>query len=651
MIKRIPSILLLAVVISFPVYADKDSDNQQEKAAQKLQHEITVTANRIETSVKETASSLSVITREELEKLQKRTVYEALKEVVGLNTIQNGPPGSIASASIRGANSEHTKVLMDGVEMNDPISPSRSFNLGHLLIENIERIEIIRGPQSTLYGSDAMGGVINIITRQRQGKSRFNLSTQGGSFNTLTENAGISGSIESFSYSMGISHYRTDGFSAASDQYEGNHEKDGYKNLSIFGKAGLSLRKNISLDFSFRTCKTNSDIDSFGGPNGDDPNHTEKNRSLILNSNFRALFLQNRWETKLSLAYIDYSRIYDNPKDELHPFSSDDSLYKSSLVKLDWQNNFFTHDTNTITAGLEFTHEQGESEYHSQGIWGPFENIFPLQTASRIGAYIQDRINISDRFFSTFGARLENHSKAGIAFTFRIAPAFFFAKTGTKIKATLGTGFKAPSLYQLYAPGTIWGPVGNQKLNAEKSSAWDAGIEQNLFKNHLTLGLTIFSNRFKNLIDFDYLYGYLNIGKASTQGLEFICKAYPGKNLLLSAAYTRMEARDVGTDENLLRRPKDKFSAQLIFNFLEKADMTITLLHVGKRVDNFFSGFTSSRVTMNSYTLLNATAASDIFRHTRVFIRFDNILNKRYEVIKGYGSPGFSIYCGFKLDF
>ncbi|GAG17574.1 unnamed protein product, partial [marine sediment metagenome] len=181
MIKRIPSILLLAVVVAFPVYADKDSDNQQEKATQKLQHKITVTANRIETSVKETASSVSVITREELEKLQKRTVYEALQEVVGLNTTQNGPTGSIASASIRGANSEHTKVLMDGVEMNDPISPSRSFNLGHLLIENIERIEIIRGPQSTLYGSDAMGGVINIITRQRQGKSRFNLSTQGGS--------------------------------------------------------------------------------------------------------------------------------------------------------------------------------------------------------------------------------------------------------------------------------------------------------------------------------------------------------------------------------------------------------------------------------------------------------------------------------------
>ena len=651
MIKRILSTLLLAVVVAFPVYADKDSDNQQEKAAQKLQHEITVTANRIETSVKETASSVSVITREELEKLQKRTVYEALKEVVGLNTIQNGPTGSSASVSIRGANSEHTKVLLDGVEMNDPISPSRSFNLGHLLIENIERIEIIRGPQSTLYGSDAMGGVINIITRQRQGKPRFNLSTQGGSFNTLTENAGISGSIESFSYSMGISHFRTDGFSAASDQYEGNHEKDGYKNLSIFGKAGLSLRKNISLDFSFRTCKTNSDIDSFGGPNGDDPNHTENNRSLILNSNFRALFLQNRWETKLSLAYIDYSRSYDNPYDELHPFSSDDSLYKSSLAKLDWQNNFFTHDTNTITAGLEFTHEQGESEYHSLGIWGPSENIFPLQTASRIGAYIQDRINISSRFFSTFGARLDNHSKAGIAFTFRIAPAIFFAKTGTKLKATLGTGFKAPSLYQLYAPTTIWGPVGNQELNPEKSTAWDAGIEQNLFRNHLSLGLTIFSNRFQNLIDFDYLHGYLNIGKASTQGLEFICKAHPKENLLLSASYTRMEARDDVTGKNLLRRPKDKFSAQLNFNLLEKADMTITVLYVGKREDTFFSGFTSSRVTMESYTLLNATVASDIFRHTRVFIRFDNILNKRYEVIKGYGTPGFSVYSGFKLDF
>ncbi|GAG46419.1 unnamed protein product, partial [marine sediment metagenome] len=123
------------------------------------------------------------------------------------------------------------------------------------------------------------------------------------------------------------------------------------------------------------------------------------------------------------------------------------------------------------------------------------------------------------------------------------------------------------------------------------------------------------------------------------------------KHLLLSASYTRMEARDVGTDENLLRRPKDKFTALLSFNIQEKTDMTITLVHVGKREDNFFSGFTSSRVTMDSYTLLNATAAYNILRYTRVFIRFDNILNKKYEVIKGYGAPGLSIYGGFKLDF
>jgi len=647
--KTIMCLVLSSLFLTSGLIADKEKEDQ--KKPETLQHEVVVTANRVETAKKEVASSITVITREQLEETQRTTVMEALEDVLALTTTQNGPPGSASSVLIRGANSEHTLVMIDGLELNDPITPARSFDMSLLLIENVDRIEIIRGPQSTLYGSDAMGGVINIITRQTSGKPEFHLSAFGGSYGTYSGNAKVSGSSDSVHYSLAATVYNTNGFSAASTAYEGNEEADGHRNLSVSGRLGFDLSESFSLDFSLRRIATKTDIDNFGGDYGDDPNNVQEYDMFYIMGQARGLFLQNRWEQKLRVALVDYKRTQDNPVDELNPYSSEESEFKSKLGKIDWQNNIYLHETNTLTFGLDLQQEQGESWYRSESVFGPYESSFPLQKAHNLGFFCQDQVKVAGQFFLTAGLRYDNHSQAESALTYRIAPVYFIDKTGTKLKATLGTGFKAPSLYQLYAPGTFYGPVGNEALKPEKSTGWDVGIEQYLLQDKLMLGFTYFSMRFEDLIDFDFLQGYINIKNAITKGAEVTFDARPTNSLSILATYTRMEARDKETDEYLLRRPKDKFTVRLNVRFLERANASLSLIHVGQRDDLFWIGWTPTRVTMDSYTLFHAAGTYDILEYLQAFIRLDNILDAQYETVKGYGTAGFSASGGIKINF
>ena len=649
MIKKVFCLTLVFIIFSFNLLAQENKE--KEKQTPPLKHEVVVTATRLETPSKEVASSFTVISKEELERTKKTTVLEVLQEVLGVAVIQNGPNGGVASVFIRGAHSEHTLVLMDGVELNDPISPSRSFDLAHLTLENIQRIEVLRGPQSTLYGSDAIGGIINIITKKGQGEPKFHLSTYGGSYGTFAVSAGIDGGTEKIQYSLGAFRLRSEGFSAASTSYSGNEEKDGYRNLTLSGRLGYCPMENLSINFTVRTINTETDIDNSGGDYGDDPNYIQKYDALFFKSQAIALLLNNRWEQKLSLSLVDYSRQHDNPADTSHPFDSENGFFKSKLFKVDWQNNLFLHKTNTLTFGIEYQQEEGESKYLSESMWGSYSSTFPLKKTQTTGVYIQEQIRIANQFFTTVGIRHDIHNQFGRSTTYRLAPAYFIEKTGTKLKATYGTGFKSPSLYQLYAPETLWGPIGNEGLCPEKSTGWDIGIEQELLEGKALLGATYFFNNYKNLINFDFLKGYTNIGKAESKGVELFLQVRPVDDLSFNMTYTRTEAKDKDTDTNLIRRPKDKFSATFNYQFIKKCNIYFSLIHIGKRGDLDFSSFPSTQITLPSYTLFNAVVSYDLIQNAQIFIRFDNIFNEKYEMLKGYGTPGFSGYGGIKIFF
>lgn len=641
--------LCLAAAPARPA-TDKDKAAQDAKAqAPDLKVEVIVTANRVETPNKEVASSVLVLTRTDLEKTKKLFVLEALQELAGLTVQENGPLGSAATVMLRGANSEHTLVMMDGVELNDPSSPMRSFDFGHLLIEDIERVEVILGPQSPLYGSDAMGGVINIVTRRAEGRPALTLSVLGGSYGTASGAVGWGGALGKMNFSLDTSYVGSRGFSAASSSYAGNTEPDGYRNLSLAGRVGYAPRDNLAFDLIVRETAARTDLDDFGGAHGDDPNSVQDYNQLLLRGQVRALVAGNRWEHKLTLSYVAHHRAYDNPVDALHPLDSEHGTYDGGQATLDWQQTVYAHETNIITFGLEGQHEDARSDDISTSAWGPSESLFPRKSAETVGLYVQDQIKLGGRFFATVGGRLDHHSQFGQALTYRLAPAYVIEATGTKLRLTLGTGFKSPSLYELYAPATLWGPIGNTALKPETSTGWDAGLEQSLLRGKLVLGAVYFHNDFTNLIQFDFARGYSNTGRAASKGVEVSAALEPAAQVTIRAGYTRTIARDLDTGLDLLRRPRDKFSLRLGTPVPAGTTLTVSLVAVGPSDDLEYAGYTSLRVRLKGYALLALVLSRDIGPRGQVFIRVDNALDERYEVVQGYGTPRLSAYGGLRF--
>jgi vitamin B12 transporter len=645
--------LAVAALLRAALAAAPDLPAPQDLKAQAVsptpQHEIVVTATRIETPAREVASSVTVIAGADLDRTKAATVLEALRDAPGLAAVANGGPGSAASIFIRGANSEHILVLLDGVELNDPMNPSRSFDFAHLGLDNVERVEVLRGPQSTLYGSDALGGVVNILTRRGEGPPRLSLTAQGGSYGTLSSGLDFGGSTGAFHYSLGLSQYGTRGFSASSSAYPGNVERDGYRNLSLAGRAGLVLKSGLEADLLVRAVSAKTDLDNFGGSGGDDPNNTQRYDALVLRGQARALFAGGRWEQKLGLSYVRSTRDHDNPVDALHPFDAEKGSYQSDRAAVDWQNNVFLASSQTLTFGADISREQGESQYTSWSAYGPYDSPFPRRTADQAGIYVQDQLRIADRFFATVDARLDRHSRAGTALTYRLAPAYFIEATQTRIKATLGTGFKSPSLYQLYAPGTFWGPIGNAALKPEESLGWDAGVEQLFLGGALTAGATYFQDDFRNLIDFDFSRGYINIGRARTRGVEIFAEAKSATGILGRVSYTSLGAKDLDRGTALLRRPNTRLTARIDIPFPGRFAAGVAAAYTGARHDKDFSGWEARDVVLAPYVLLDASLSYRLSAETRLFLRLDNILDAKYETVYGYGTARFSITGGVKL--
>ena len=608
---------------------------------------VVVTATRVETPVEEIASSVTVISSEEIRRKQKPTVLEVLRGTPGLDVVQTGGVGSQTSIFLRGANSEHTLVMIDGVEINDPISPGRSYNFANLAVDNIDRIEIIRGPQSTLYGSDAIGGVIHIITKKGEGKPKFYLSAEGGSFTTFRETAGVRGGNKWVNYSIGISRFDTEGISAANKK-DGNYERDGYENTSLSARLGFTPLENLDIDFILRYIDAKTEIDNFGGVGGDDPNNIAKSKQFLFKTQVGLSLFDHFWDQKMGFAITNHDTDYKNKKDAQHPFDFEKGSFDGEFLKFDWQHTLNLHKTNALTFGFEYEEEKGKSKYYWESLWGPGLSLFPKEKANIKGYYIQDQIRLWERFFTTIGVRIDDHSRFGTETTYRIAPAYLIKETDTKIKGTFGTGFKAPSLYQLFAPATLWGPIGNKDLKPEKSKGWDFGIEQDLLKHKVSLGATYFRNDFKDLIDFDFSKGYVNIAKAKTEGIELFASVKPIDNLTARINYTYTDTEDKKTGKPLLRRPRNKMGFDLNYHFLDKGNLNLGAIYVGKRDD--WKPY-PVRGRIGGYTLLNLAASYDITKNFQIFGRVDNLFDKDYEEVSGHGTPGLSFFGGIKLSF
>lgn len=641
--KHFYSLLTIILLIYISIGA------QQTDSVKTTFNEIVISATKTETPYYAIGSSVSVITSKEISERQLKTVVDVLREEPGLSIIEQGGPGKLAYVFMRGSNTNHTLVIIDGVTMNDASSPNNAFDFSTLNTNDLERIEIVRGPQSTLYGSDALAGIINIITKHGTDKPQYSFFGEGGSNGYYRGNLSASGSYGNFHYAINATRNGSDGVSASDSKF-GNKEKDGYKNNFFSSRFGWNFSQDAKIDLIYKFTKAEASLDQ-NEKLGDDPNFTYNIEQQLLKGGLNLSFFEGNWQQQFSASLIKhFSRALDLV-DQFRPTTSSEGYNKAQRIKFNWLNNLHFIENNLITFGVESETETARTSYYSTGEWGPFDSVFPEQSIRTTGFYLQDQINIANSFFTSVGVRYDNNQKFGGVTTFRIAQAYFFSTTGTKLKMSYGSGFKAPSLFYLFDP-----MFGNPDLQPEKSNGWDIGAEQTFYDGRYNFGVTYFNLKLENMFGFDQNYRTINIAEASSHGFELSSSVIFNNRLSLNASYTYTETKDEyrlspDFDKSLLRRPKNQASIVANYRMNEKVNFNLRLRYVGERDDKDFSIYPSVRVAIPDYTLVNLAAGYKIFNYLELTARVENLFDKQYEEVLYYGTLGRSFYAGIKIDF
>lgn len=589
---------------------------------QPLPADAAISPTLTETPVNQVGSSLSVITREDIKRTEKTNVTDVLRSVPGLDVVQSGPAGGVTSVFIRGANSGMTKVLLDGMPLNDPSNASRSFDMSLLDVEQIERIEVLRGPQSMLYGSDAMGGVVNIITKRGEGPPSVQASLMGGTYGTAREGVSVSGGNKTSYYSLGASYIQSDSFSAA-DRIFGNTERDPYQRATCGGRFGLTPSEDLGVDYVFRWIDQRSGLDdiSFGAV----PVVDAFDKYLLSNAFYNRIqtrwaVLDGAWEQKVGFSYVAYDRTTTNPG------MFDVPRFLGQTRRVDYLSNFLMADWNTLSVGVDYMQEEADSQpdpWHSQ-----FDK----------GVFFQEQFFIGDNWTTTAGCRYDDNNLAGTASTYRITTRYQLPGPKTAWHGSIGTGFRAPSLAEQFFF------VGNPDLLPERSFGWDVGLEQPFADGRFTIDGTYFRNDFTDLVQFDLqTFTLRNIGSSMSSGTELTAnwKLDSRTTLVGTYVYTFTENRDTGTQ--LLRRAPHKAGLAINRSLLDgQANVNLNCNYVSPRLDQGNAGY----VTLQEYWLVNLAGTYNLNQHWQLFGRVDNLLNDVYEEVYGYGTSRLAFYAG-----
>lgn len=588
--------------------------------------EIVVSATRVASSSKDVASSVTVITADDIARKKPQTVVDLLRDVPGVYLVQNGGVGTTANMFIRGAQTEQTLVLIDGVEINDPMSPGRAPFYSNLDVENIARIEILRGAQSCLYGSDALAGVVSIETVKGEGPASAYVILEGGSFNTFRESAGLSGGSDTMNYSVSLFRYDTDGISAAREE-DGNTEKDGHEQSSVATRLGFTPNDVFEIDMTARYIDSESEFDASGGPGGDAEENISKRESLLASLQANVDLFDSVLRQGYRVTMADHERFSKS--------AWSDSRFDSRLYKGEWQNDIYISDASILTIGAEVETEEGETQ------------TIPEVSSDTTSLFAQQMIGMGCLNVAA-GLRWDDRENFGDETTYRIAPVCNLNDAGTRIKGTYGTGFKAPSLYQLYAPASTYGPIGNPDLKPEESEGWDAGVEQELCEGRVKAGVTYFRTDYKDMIEFES--GYVNKTKVRTSGVEVFADLQAAEDIAVGVSYTYTDAEDRISGHTLTRRPRNMAVLDMSYDWSDKGNVTVGVLYADDRSDRYYdsSMVTYVDTTLDEYILVNLAASYELNNHLELFARVDNVFDEDYEEVKGYGTPGVSGYGGVR---
>ena len=630
--------------------------------------EVVISATKTPIPVKEVTSAVEVITGEQMQQRKVRTVAEALRLAQGLAVFQSGGPGTLVDVRMRGGTPEQTLVLIDGAIVNS--ATLGSYDFAQLTSDNIERIEILRGSQGMMWGSDAMGGVINITTKRGRETPNISAFAEYGSFTTIREGATVSGKKGAFDLSATLTRWDTASFSAI-DYRLGASERDGFHLWQGSVRLGVDLPKDGRLEFNYRWKNGITNFDGFAfNPITftSDPADVLGAKSTSQQYVYSGSYMQpitNWWSQKLTLA-----RATENLRSYLGSFQRNlvtgvedvpfqtASEINTTSNRIEWQHDFQIAKPLAITAGYQFREQLGENLDTLTGA-----TTVPTKIISSNAGFAEAKLNLWDRLFGTAGIRQDEYNVFGSATTYRVTAGYLHKETGTKLRGSYGTGFRAPTINQLFFPG-----FGNPNLQPEKSKGLDIALEQSLLNDRVFLSAGYFWNRYQNLIlsVFDPVgcaaipdtQGFCaqNIGTSRAEGIEASAKVQlmrdePWiKSLDLRVQYTYTSTNDLTPGENqdtrLPKWPLNQWSAILSYQPIETLRANLEGRYVGQRYNNV-----GNKDSIPSFLVWNLSATYDVTKHMQAYVRADNIFNEKYEEVLFFGTPIRSVFGGVRINF
>jgi vitamin B12 transporter len=627
--------LLVAPLISTSAAAETSSAVQT----------IVVTANRISEPVETVGQSITVIDTQSLSARQAISVADVLRTVPGVSFARNGGIGTATSVFIRGAESDQTVALIDGVKLNDPSSPGGGFNFGNLLVGNIERIEVLRGPSSVIWGSQAIGGVVNVITAGPSDALLVNVRAEGGWRRTGQIVGNISGRAGPLSVSGGGGYFRTDGFSTFNER-RGGQERDGYRNVGANLSLKLDLNDAISIDARSYYSQGRTAIDGFPAPAFAfaDTREFVRTRELVGYAGLNAALFDGKLRTRVGYAITDTRRRNIDPDLALPETFTGNGRNR----RLEFQSVLTLNEALGATAGIE----REVSTFDTESFGGPVSR----GRTSTNSIYGQIRISPVNGLILTGGLRHDDHSRFGGATNSAASIIYSFNGDTTRIRASYSEGFKAPTLFQLQSS------FGNQSLRPEQAKGWDAGITQRFLAGAIEVTGTYFSRDSRNLITFiscplpriGICTGrpsgtFDNVAAARANGTEFTLALRPIDALSISLNHTWLKAenRSVGMSNfgrRLARRPSQTVNAAIDYRWPSGLATGVTITHVGSSFDT-----ASNSPKVEGYVLADVRLAYPVTTAVELYGRVENLFNEKYETIFRFGTPGRAAYVGVRL--
>ncbi len=618
-----------------------------------LLDEVVLTAGKFEQKQSQTGKVLTVIGKEQLEKSAGKSVAQVLNEQAGIVIAgAYNAPGSVQTVFMRGGSSGRTLILLDGIPVNDPSMINSEFDLNLFSINDVERIEVCRGAQSTLYGSDAIAGAINIITVKKDVNTPFNvkLTSAYGNLNTMRNNVQLYGKISNkLTYTTRFAKLSTGGFSSANDRNNAGHfDKDGYDGNMANAALQYQLSPSLSLRTFLQHSRYKADIDA--GVFNDDRDYTINNSNLATGGG--AHFKKGMVSIVYNYQYGNLKRSYLN-----------DSLHAPGFVK--FESNRYGGRTNfselygnvvaskwlTILAGFDYRKGSMNQQYLSISSFGPYSSEFENKSLHQSSFYSSVFLSTGDKKLNVeIGGRLNKHSRYGRNSTYTFNPSYSFSKK-FRVFGSIASGFKAPSIFQVFDVFS-----GNEDLKAEKSTNYEIGVQQ--LHALLSSRAVFFHRDIKNGIDYNYnSFQYFNFVKQTVKGFELELTARPVKPLLITANYTLITGEEQTqsrksfgdtTYSHLLRRPKHNININIGYQFSPALFVSINGKSVSSRYDT--GGYMSDDVLLGSYFLLNAYAEYKYSNHVKFFADLQNITDKKFFDIRGYNTIPFLISGGVTFN-